>query len=295
MKNINRIFLFGDSWVEGQGTYERISDRGEFLEPNLDFEEIGKWRKENSWNKFIKEKTNCEVINFARQGSDNYSQFSHLNSLINDITENDLVLFGFTSKFRDSNRCIQYAFTSGRNMDNHFLGNANPLYSQISWDRVNLKTDKFLTFWPESHSYKNDFEEKLTTNFIEKFFTSVLDDSVYENIAQTNYLFYQEFITLKKLNVIFFDLFESYLTEPYLNPSYYVNDEIYITYNKSTMHEWLVEYEKNNYTKDSKFSIWENGVVLPPESDIFHPNQHGYDAYISYLFQNFINKKYNFN
>ena len=24
MKNINRVFLLGDSWIEGQGTYEKI-------------------------------------------------------------------------------------------------------------------------------------------------------------------------------------------------------------------------------------------------------------------------------
>ena len=26
MKNINRIFLFGDSWIEGQGTYSEVVD-----------------------------------------------------------------------------------------------------------------------------------------------------------------------------------------------------------------------------------------------------------------------------
>lgn len=35
MKNIHRIFLFGGSWVEGQGTYEALSC-GSISEPSFD-------------------------------------------------------------------------------------------------------------------------------------------------------------------------------------------------------------------------------------------------------------------
>ena len=36
MKTINRIFLFGDSWIEGQGTYATIGEKGHLIEPEFD-------------------------------------------------------------------------------------------------------------------------------------------------------------------------------------------------------------------------------------------------------------------
>jgi hypothetical protein len=41
MKNINRVFLFGDSWIEGQGTYsEYIEGENPLLtEPTIPFGE----------------------------------------------------------------------------------------------------------------------------------------------------------------------------------------------------------------------------------------------------------------
>lgn len=293
MKNINRIFLFGDSWVEGQGTYETIIDN-RFVEPNLPFEEIGNWRQKNSWNKFIKEKTNCEVINFAKQGSDNYTQFAHLNNILNNLTQNDLVLFGLTSKLRDSNKSIKYAFNQYNNSNDYFLHKKNPVFSNISWSKLEIYYDKFGIGKPYTN-FKDSVEQKITKDYIEKFFTFIFDEIVYENVAQSNYLFYQEWFKQKKLNIIFFDLFEQYLNPKYINPLYEVNLEMYINYGSITMHEWLMEYEKNNYTEDSKFSVWEWGKIFPKHDEIYHPNQHGYSAYINYLFENFIDNKYNFN
>ena len=57
-KEIQRIFLLGDSWIEGQGTYSIIHDDGRLDEPSLPFgpelvDSICHWRRENSWNKFF--------------------------------------------------------------------------------------------------------------------------------------------------------------------------------------------------------------------------------------------------
>ena len=104
MKNINRIFLLGDSWIEGQGTYETIEGKMQ-LNQIYDLEKvkitIREWRKNNSWNKFFKEKYGIKVINLGVQGGTNSHMYSHLNHILLDYKPTDLILFGFTSKYRD--------------------------------------------------------------------------------------------------------------------------------------------------------------------------------------------------
>ena len=95
MKNINRIFLLGDSWIEGQGTYETIEGKNA-IEPNLPFGEgkgsIREWRRNNSWNKFFEEKYGIKVINLGVQGGTNSHMYSHLNHILLDYKPTDLIL-----------------------------------------------------------------------------------------------------------------------------------------------------------------------------------------------------------
>ena len=111
MKNINRIFLLGDSWIEGQGTYETIEGKNA-IEPNLPFGEgkgsIREWRRNNSWNKFFEEKYGIKVINLGVQGGTNSHMYSHLNHILLDYKPTDLILFGFTSKYRDTSLNLGY-------------------------------------------------------------------------------------------------------------------------------------------------------------------------------------------
>lgn len=291
MKKINRIFLFGDSFVEGQGVYEWVDNMGNFIEPNLPINDISEWRKENSWNKFIKEKTNCEVINNAKQGSDNYSQFVDLNKLITKLKPTDLVLFGFTSKLRDSGFSINYAFTQDYHGD-PLLHQHNPLRNQIAWEKSLLYLDKYCTDLDGHSHYIDEFEKEFTKEYVEQFFSSVLDEQVFETIAQSNYLFYQNWIKKKGLNVIFFDIFEKYIDEKFVKPSFNVDTEIYISYKSKSLTDVLYEYEDKHIKETDKVSLWEWGQYKPKQT--IHANQHGYKVFIDYLFDNFINKKYEF-
>lgn len=291
MKKINRIFLFGDSFVEGQGTYDRITREGNFLEPDgYELDALSNWRKENSWNKFIKEKTNCEVINEARQGSDNYSQFSMLNTLIKDLTPNDLVLFGFTSKLRDTGYSIQYAFTQNHGGETILHGH-NPLGGQIAWEKSLLFKDKYCTELDGHSQYKNDFEKQFTKQYVEDFFTTIYNPQVYETIAQSNYLFYQNWFKEKGLNILFFDLFEKYIDEDFVQDGFNVDTEMYISYKSKSLTDVLYEYEDKN-VKEGDVGVWEWGYYKPELT--MHANQHGYKVFIDYLFDNFLNKKYEF-
>jgi hypothetical protein len=297
MKKINRIFLFGDSWIEGQGTYEHMNDRGEPFEPvfnnDTNFDKISNWRKENSWNKFVREITNCEVINYARQGNSNYTQYSQLHSIFDKLTEHDLVVMGFTSKLRDR-RSIQYVWNI---QPNKFISNDNPLNGFVSWEKISLE---FYNFGfnrdnIDRYSFKTKNEKEFTEQFIKSYITFLHNDQVYEHIAQTNYYFYQERFKSFGLNLVCFDLFEPYVTPRYVNGHLNIDTNVYVNYGKQTMNEFLQQYEINHITND-KVSIWENGYRRPDlKSLIYHPNQHGYKLYIDYLFKKLLHTQYTFN
>lgn len=294
MKTINRIFLFGDSFVEGQGTYESITNRGEFLEPNgLHGDLLSNWRKENSWNKFIKDRTKCTVINFGRQGSDNYSQYHHLNSIIETLTSNDLVIFGFTSKLRDSGFAVKYAFTQD-NTHNNFLDRDNPLGKQIAWEKNLLDIERYCTDLDGHAHYKNEFEKEFTKEYVEEFFTTIYNPQMYETIAQSNYLFYQNWFKKKNLNIVFFDIFEKYIDEKYISELYNVDTDMYISFKSKSLTDVLTEYEIKN-VKEGDVGVWEWGYKRPDlNGKIYHANQYGYKIFVDYLFDNFLDKKYEF-
>jgi hypothetical protein len=291
MIKIDRIFLFGDSFVEGQGTYESVSDRGEYLEADLPFKEIGNWRKQNSWNKFIEERTRCQVFNNAKQGSDNYGQFSQLNVLLETLTPNDLVIFGFTSKLRDSGVSIQYAFNQIHD-NKSLLHRENPLGKQIAWQKNLLEIEKYNTNLDGHVQYKNEYEKKFTKEYVEEFFTTILDEQVYETIAQSNYIFYQNWFKKKGLNIIFFDIFEKYIDENFTKPGFNVDNDMYISYESKSLTDVLYEYEDKKIKESDKFRIWEWGMYKPLQ--VIHANQHGYKIFVDYLFENFLDKRYEF-
>ena len=292
MKNVNRIFLFGDSWIEGQGTYKFIREDGGLAEPNIAFEKIGDWRKQNSWNKFIKKYTSAQIINLAIQGSSNYTQFKELNNQLCNFTSNDLILFGFTSKLRDR-ESINYVFDT--DFESKIIHQKNPLRGINSWEKISNELFNF-GFHKDNlqMQFKNTIEKKFTQNFIQDYFSMIYDDFPFEYIAQVNYLFYQEWFKVVGLNIIFFDLFEPYVNSNFAKQTYKVDKDVYINYGEKTMNQYLIEYEINNI-KDTDIGLWEYRKRRPDlEGKIYHPNQHGYEIYVDYLFTKILPKKYEF-
>lgn len=292
MKNISRIFLFGDSWVEGQGTYEELPD-GSITEPTFHndhgLEKLSRWRKENSWNKFISEKTNCTVENFAKQGSNNYFQFEKLNEITSQLTETDLVIFGFTSKLRDRVG-INYAYDSipVDNPHNPLLSRDNPIIKFLAWEKISLKNIKNNFTLPKQN------ETEFTEKFLKDYITLLHSELTYEHIAQTNYYLYQERFKSLGLNIIFFDLFEQYINPVYVDKNLHIDNNIYINYSKKTMNDFLIEHEINN-VKNNQTSVWEHGFRRPDLNNvIYHPNHHGYKIYVDYLFDKVIPQQYKF-
>ena len=301
MKKINRIFIFGDSWMEGQGTFEvetlgEWSNKYPFQINGMIGEKgtIGWKRREESWNKFFREEYNyIEVNNFAEQGASNYRSFELLNENLKDFKDTDLILFGFTSKWRDNSKAIKYAWPDDKHQS-----------LSSGMHRHNVKDE----------AYKADLDG--SKGFVEKpsefekyFYSSIFDENVYENIAQTNYLYYQTYAKENNLNIIFFDLFDRYVDINKCTPElrYLIDKNMYVTFGREMYLEKLIKYEQLNYDinkmewdrPENQYTIWEfeNGASPPgkrfPTLDDFdcHPNQFGYKLIFEDLIT-YINKNY---
>jgi len=339
-KEIQRIFLLGDSWIEGQGTYSIIHDDGRLDEPSLPFgpelvDSICHWRRENSWNKFFREEygDDVNIINLGIQGSNNLTMFSFLNFIIeNDFKDTDLILFGFTSKYRDE-RLIQYPYsldagsrdwrnpttskekkTGGKGYT--LLSKDNPILRapisfeklQITHQLLNKDNDENLFLGKEEFYKSNTIsedEKEFSKKWIQDFFVEIFDERVYENMASTIYMFYQKYCKWKGINILFFDLFEPYVNPKFVNEFYNVDTDMYINYGKKTFRNILVDYEFENYSFDAPYSVWEVGHTFPSLNSnhwykkgekysglIYHPNQHGYKVLFDYLVKNHISKNY---
>jgi hypothetical protein len=338
-KEINRIFLLGDSWIEGQGCYSEIQD-GIAQEPNLPFghhiyDGINHWRKNNSWNKFFKDTfgSDIEINNLGLQGSNNYQQFSFLQYILaRDYRDTDLILFGFTSKYRD-NGAINPAFTSPSHDDwFHYVKNQkrpslnpellnriNPINNtQLSFEKIQIQLEILSAnnneniFLGKEEFFEDtkisESEKEFSKKWIQDFFIELFDERTYENIAQINYMFYQKYCKWKGINILFFDLFEPYIDKNFINEFYNVDSEMYINYNKKTFRDMLVDYEMENFTTADNITVWESNNTFPClniseqikgnkadrySGPIYHPNQHGYKYLYDYLLENYINPKYN--
>lgn len=299
MKKINRIFLFGDSFIEGQGVYDESKFDGTYRtikEPSLNGHEKRLWRKKNSWEKYLRNYfPDVDFINLALQGSNNYNQFIEFNRRLYEFKEDDLVLFGFTSKYRDTPYSINYSFTESSSNET-LLHRDNPISKNpLAWEKISIEEDFYLDGDALSYKFKNENEKKITNNFLKKFFINVFDEVVYENIAQVNYLFYQEFIKENPhLNIHFFDLFESYVDKNFVGNDYEVDKNIYLTYGEDDLHTFIAKHEKENgMIIDEVLSYWEVGNSYPIKyNKIFHPNQHGYKLWIDYMYDKWLSKKY---
>ena len=218
------------------------------------------------------------------------SQFNFLNFIFgHDYKDTDLILFGFTSKYRD-NRAVQpvfqqaahddwYKYVKGqRNLKNdevHFLQNNNPIrQSALSFEKIQIQLELLEKNSNTENIFlgKEDFfedtqiskeEKEFSKKWIQDFFVEMFDEKTYENVAQINYMFYQKYCKWRGINILFFDLFEPYVDPKFINEFYNVDTEMYINYNKKTFRDMLVDYEMENFTTADNITVWECNNKFP--------------------------------
>lgn len=327
MKDISKIYLLGDSWIEGEGVYDRIEkpQKNEYgtntsnslFEPNLPYVPentpgtLGYWRQQNGWNRNIIEKygiNESQIINYGSSGASNYHSFKILNKILKNVQPTDLILFGFTSKYRDTESIVP-AYSSY----DLPLSDSNPLKKNdiIAYEKhfIEEGLDNVTEVYPNflssdgSHKEMNKDELNFTKDFIFDYLSTVFDEYTFENVAQMNYMFYQKWCKRYEVNIIFFDLFENYIDKKYTKKYYEVDTDMYINYGEDTYLEHLCDWESKNISEFDDYSIWQNGYVWPLNKDkngwykvtgqtVPHPNQHGYKLILDDLAKRIIDKKY---
>lgn len=304
MKEINRIILFGDSFIQGTGCYHRLEEDGRMVyhlyDDNLNFE-LKSYQNKVGWGDNLKKYfPNVEVINYGVDGFSNYQSFEQMNHYFKkDHKKTDLILFGFTSKFRDFSFSQNFVWNTYPGI----LNEDNPIYANpLAWEKTDYHLNRNY-FAQKSYNFDTDVsdeEKEVTKDFILDYTTYLHDDIHLEYISKVNYMFIQHWVKTYKLNFHCFDLFENYVVGHINN--FKIDTDIYFDYdnhrNKSIF-SYLKEYEANNLQETKKpfvESYFEANQSLLDDgirpTNVIHPNQIGYGIYIDYLCKNLLLKKY---
>lgn len=301
MRKINRIILFGDSFIQGMGCYHKLESDGRMSYnkiPQQNTNEIISYNNLNSWEYLKNYFPNVEVLNYGIDGASNYRAFELLMNFIKkDYREDDLILLGFTSKLRDFQNQFNFIYNQpGINV----LHNDNPIIGNpLAFDKYNK-----LNFLTNFDIPLSNLEKELTNEFIISYSNLIHSNSHMKYIANTNYLFLQLFVKKYNINLICFDLFENYIEDDF---KFEIDTDIYVNYNSSkndSMLNYLIEYESaygypDEFKSDMKHcvSYFENNFTYQiKDSDfkfeVVHPNQLGYNLFINYFCENILLKRY---
>lgn len=304
MRKINRIILFGDSFIEGVGCYHKLESDGKMNYnkiPTENTKEKINHNNLNSWEYLKNYFPNIEVLNYGINGSSNYESFELLiNFIKKDYKEDDLILLGFTSKLRDFPRQFNFIYNQS---EINLLHNENPIINNpLAFDKYNKLN--FVTNFDDFDISMSNLEKELTNEFIISYSNHIHSNSHMKHIANTNYLFLQLFVKKYNINLICFDLFENYIQGDF---KFKVDNNIYINYNSSknnSMLNYLIEYESiYGYPEEFKsnmdycVSYFEDNFTYKIEDSNFkfqvvHLNQLGYKVFIKYLCEDILLKRY---
>jgi hypothetical protein len=309
VKKINRIILFGDSFIQGTGCFNKLEDDGRMVYHNHDNNrdsDLIKFQNNEGWGNNLKNYfPNVDIINYARDGYSNYESFTELNKyFINDYQETDLILFGFTSKFRDFSQSIKFIY----NTHPPLLDEDNPLtFNPLAWDKKDFHLNQ--NFWAQKNYPKVSYsskEKKLSDKFILDYTSYVHDDTHLDYIAKTNYVFIQNWVQEYNINFHCFDLFENYIVGNIGN--FEINNDIYINYNNhqnNSLLSYLIEKEMEDefegLNKNTEFyvsyfernmSFLNDTMDIVKNTELVHPNQFGYKKIIDKIAQDILIKKY---
>lgn len=307
MKKIERIILFGDSFIQGTGCWQRIESDGRMIYDYSRYDdlrsiELRKYHNKESWGDNLKKYfPNVEVHNYGYDGFSNYESFEKLcHYMKHEHKKSDLILFGFTSKFRDFSLSQKFVWNTHPGL----LNSDNPLYANpLAWQKEDYHLNHNY-FALNSYHYDEDIrkeEQQITKDFILDYTTHLHNDIHLEYNAKVNYMFLQHWVKKYDLNFHCFDLFENYVVGNIGN--FKIDTEIYFDYSNhrnQSMLYYLKNHEREHFEQDDRpfvVSYFEdnqsflnlNGIE---PTQVIHPNQIGYGLYVDYLCQNFLLKKY---
>ena len=308
MIQIDRIILFGDSFIQGAGCFSRMESDGRMITADVfnesSSDKLIEFQKDESWGKNLKKYfPKCDIINFGLNGCSNYEQFQHFINYFHNVHKpTDLILFGFTSKYRDFSKQFKFMWNTGHPT---LLSEENPINNNpLAWDKnqFEISGNEFARSGYSDNI--SDDERKLSNEFILDYVTNIHDTKQLNYMANTNYIFMQNFSKFHNLNFHCFDLFENYVEGKI--GDFLIDTNMYINYNSvydKSMLRYLIEYECENGRPD-EYSVGKSFIVsyfqdnqtyldsIDDIKKIHHPNQFGYEKWVDYMCTNFLTKKY---
>lgn len=267
-----KIFLFGDSWTEGQGigTGELVNSS----EPDI-ANKVSKYRKQNHpITKRLIDWFDYEVENLALQGNSNSNSLNLLKKMIEggEIIEGDIVIIGFTSLIRDYHSFIPPDF------QNHRFG----------WTISNIIQEI------NERSEKGQIDSILN-QYSKNYILNIFDEEYYKYVGFNMVYFLQHYFSALNINYYFWNTFETIVTNDYKH-SKYIDKTKYINFGTNYYDELKKEEElliKDNLVKrllggkKLEYTFWERNFIKP--KNIVHPNYYGYE-YIAKQILDFIKK-----
>jgi hypothetical protein len=239
------LIAYGCSWTEGQGADV------EHENTITDKDEIIKFRKENSWVKFLSDKMGLPWINNGVSGNANNKIFNQVVSDIqnNKINKDDIVIIMWSSSLRD------YV---------PFL----PKGEWISWSIKHLieRPERFFN----SYSSENKTYDNFLIEFKELFVTEMFNQNYYNIVNQNYIIFLQKLLEHYDIKYYMCDGIESMLIDLHKKDDITgsINKKLYWGFHKKTFRDFL------NNTK--RMDIWEYQDVTYNTRATQHPNKNGY-------------------
>ncbi|MEY4332332.1 MAG: hypothetical protein RLZZ196_1070 [Bacteroidota bacterium] len=252
-----KLYAYGDSWTEGQGT---IIDEEQKIKDRMILKDF---RNKHSWPIMLANKLNCDHENNGWSGKANNLIF---NEVINDlrngkIHEGDLVVIMWSSSLRDHV---------------HFL----PKGEWISWSikELTLLPHKFFESYKFGDDKYNGFLEDYKRFFLENMF-----NQNYYNIINQNYIiFLQKMLESYGVKYVFCDAFDMMVQDLRKDDdvTHLINEKNYWGFRKQTIRDYIVRV-----SDETAWEYPEPFDVIPSK----HPNKKGYNL-ISEEIYNYIVK-----
>ena len=271
---MKRVISFGDSFTAGLGTDRTEEDRLMNRAKNKDVGRkiSGQFRTNNSFTKFFADEFKSKFKNNGVIGCNNKNILDNLvmYDINHGLTEDDFVLVGFTSSYRDKLPFFPDAYN-----DN--------IKSGFQWSMKELpllKESKDIFFW-DSKLDKEDENNlnKFMIEYLKFYMVEVFDDS-YWQIYNSNLIVYiQKYLEFKKVKYIMFDAFEPMLKDI---PKF-VNRETYWGCGEQNIYSFLKQFNDESVYENDGHNI--NKLVSK------HPSRKGHKLFTEELYR-FYNEIY---
>ena len=254
------IHSFGCSFVKGNGVDSKVERtlRGS-VHVNAkghEIDQLREFREKNSFTGQLSKLLKCDYRNFGKSGSNTNYLIDAINDELSksNIKEGDLVIACFTSPLRNSPTFFPQFFKQR---------NPNGMFG-LSFGINELDDTKanYPTISQEEASFRNTLLDYRRT-FITKYFDY---SHSFDYYSQNTVLLLQYVLDYYKINHIFIDAFDTFVTNDIYDKTEHIDKSKYWNYQKHSIWSFLNEYEDDSLFEDRSLTDTINNGKLHPSS-----------------------------